>query len=127
MYFCSEDAAKFAGEGAKAHESYRKANHNKPPALTPFDRASVMTELKKAGVAVYAKVIANKSNEELFKKYGAGLNTLVVCAPSGEALIVLAGSQCNQSGVSAALKGLGAQMAALRKNAKDHSGSFATR
>jgi hypothetical protein len=60
--------------------------------------------MKKAGITQYAKIPATKENAELFKKYGAGLNTLVICAPNGDKLAVFAGGQCTQSAVSAAMK-----------------------
>lgn len=104
LFFCSEEVAKFAGEGSLAVESYRKANNNKPPVLTPFDQSTVMAEMGKAGVQIYAKVTATKANEALYRKYSAGLNTLIICAPNGDSLLVLSGQQCNQSGVSSAMK-----------------------
>ncbi len=127
IYFCSEEVATYAGEGKTGHDAYLKANRNKPGLPTPFDQTAVVSQLKKAEIEHCVKVVLNKSNESLIKKYGGSMNTLVICAPSGEALLRLEGQSCCQSGVTASLKDLGGYMTAWQKNHKSPAVTESTR
>ena len=86
--------------------------------MTVFDAPGVPAELKKAGVKQFAKVVANEQNVELMKKYAAGANTLVICAPNGDKLMAFAGEQCTQSAISSALKQFPALYAAWQQKKK---------
>jgi hypothetical protein len=70
--------------------------------------------LKKAGVTKYVKVIVDMTNEDIMKKYGVTVDTLVICAPNGDGLQKYAGEQCKQTPVGAGLKFLPAQLAAWK-------------
>lgn len=85
---------------------------------TVFDAPNVTLELRKAGVKQLAKVVANAQNTELMKKYSAGANTLVICAPNGDRLMSFAGPQCTQSNICSALKTLPATYAAYQQSKK---------
>jgi len=74
--------------------------------------------LHKAGIQQIAKITASKENEALFKKYGAGLNTLVICSPDGEKLKVFAGEACTQSNVSSFCKSFPEAFAAWLRTKK---------
>jgi len=84
---------------------------------TIWESASVLKDLKDAGISKCLKVAACKENQGTFKKYGAGLNTLVLCAPNGDKLSVLAGDQCTEANVRKELKSLGDKFEAW-KNAQ---------
>lgn len=75
-------------------------------------------ELKKAGIKEFAKVTAGQQNLELMKKYSAGPNTLVICAPNGDKLMAFAGEQCSQSAICSALKQFPAFYAAWQQKKK---------
>jgi hypothetical protein len=107
LYFCPESAASYAGEGGTALTAARK--DNKKLLTTIFDAPTVPAELKKAGITQFAKVAATSENAEMLKKYGAGANTLVICAPNGDKLLAFAGDNCTQSNVCSALKNFPAQ------------------
>jgi hypothetical protein len=102
IYFCTVDTAKYAGEGAKVIGECRKANAQCK--ATIWESQNVINDLKHAGVSKFVKIAATKENEELFKKFGAGANTLVVCAPNGDKLVTLADEQCSESNVCKELK-----------------------
>jgi hypothetical protein len=104
LYFCAKEYAYVIGGGVKALEDFRKLNGGKHPPANIWDNTEFIDALKKAGISIYAKVPAQKENVGLFKKYGAGLNTLVICAPNGDRLATFASDQCTQSAVSKALK-----------------------
>ncbi|HYG75043.1 MAG TPA: hypothetical protein VEK08_08580 [Planctomycetota bacterium] len=78
--------------------------YNPKAPTTIFDTPAVPNELKKAGISQFAKITAGAANVEKMKKYGAGPNTLVICAPNGDKLIAFAGEQCTQSNVTSFLK-----------------------
>jgi hypothetical protein len=102
IYFCAEECASTAGEGGTVIQNARKSN----PKLTTtiWDSPALPTEMKKAGISLYAKVVAKKENAATFQKYGAGINSLVICAPNGDKLALFAGEQCTQSAVISFLK-----------------------
>jgi hypothetical protein len=86
--------------------------------VTVFDAPAVPAELKKAGIKQFAKVVANQQNLDTMKKYGVGPNSLVICAPNGDKLMVFTGDQCTQSAVSSGLKSFPAAYAAYQQRKK---------
>ncbi|HYF49946.1 MAG TPA: hypothetical protein VEJ63_11095 [Planctomycetota bacterium] len=104
LYFCAEQYSEVVGEGATALNAFKKSNSGKGPPANIFDNNVVVDALKKAGINQLAKVPVTKDNADLCKKYGAGANTLVICAPNGEKLAMFAGADCTQSAVTKALK-----------------------
>ena len=94
----------------------KKTNKDLP--LTIFDAPTVMTEMRKVGIKQFAKVVAVQANAELMKKYSAGPNTLVICAPNGDKLMAFAGEQCSQSAICSALKQFPAFYAAWQQKKK---------
>lgn len=88
-----------------------------------------MADMKKAGIQTFVKIVANKSNETLYRKFGIAdsQNTLVICAPNGDALMVLGGCQCSQSGVSGALKNLDASLAAWKSRSSNKVETYSTK
>jgi len=104
IYFCSEQLAQTAGLGTVAIKAKIKAGQ-KPLKDTVFESVSVLSAFKKAGIMAFVKVPATKDNHVLAKKYQVTQdNTLIICAPDGEAIVTLAGDQCNQTNVSKLLK-----------------------
>lgn len=104
LLFCTEDMAKYTGEGTKAVGAYKLANRGKSLTMSVFDASIVEAEMKKAGINTFVKIPAIKANEEHFKKYSAGGNTLVICAPNGDKLFSLSGDQTSQTQLIAFLK-----------------------
>lgn len=96
VYFCAEDKAAYAGEGAAALARYKKEYPNKDAELTAFDRGAVPAELNKAGIQILAKVVNTSANAGIFKKYAATPNSLFILAPNGEKLTSLAGALLNE-------------------------------
>jgi hypothetical protein len=72
--------------------------------------------MKKAGVTKYIKIVVDPTNEDIMKKYGVVVDTLVICAPNGDGLQKYAGLQCKQTPVSNGLKSLPAQLAAWKRD-----------
>lgn len=105
LYFCTEEVAKFAGEGSRAKLEYIKSNNGKQPKNTVFDLPMVLDALKKAGINTMAKIPATKENKDTFKKYKAGLGSMVVVAPDGSTLMAFHGANLKQSTVMKSLKG----------------------
>jgi protein tyrosine phosphatase (PTP) superfamily phosphohydrolase (DUF442 family) len=99
VYFCSELAAKTAGEGPKAVETYKLANQGTPPEATIFESAEVLTEFSNVGISTFVKIPLTLENLELAQSYGAETNTLVLCAPNGEKLWSCSGGNCNPTTV----------------------------
>lgn len=99
VYFCSEEAARLAGEGQDALEKYRAQNDDLP-APTIFDTPVVPAALKKAGIAYFVKVPNTTENKALFKLYDAKLNTIVLLAPTGDVLIDFSGTDCTSDTVA---------------------------
>ena len=105
IFFCSEETAKFAGEGTAGVASYRKECKRAPP-TTPFENLAVTKAVKDSGLSL-VKVAATLSNAELARKYNvAGTPVLVVCAPNGEAITALAGSQFTMASLLTTLRGI---------------------
>jgi hypothetical protein len=102
IYFCPPESAATAGEGSAVLAAARPVNKNK--IVTVFDSPAVAYELRKAGVLQLAKVIANERNADLMKQYGAGPNTLVICASTGDKLMAFQGDACKQNTICSSLK-----------------------
>ncbi len=96
VYFCAEDKAAYAGEGAAVQAQYKKEHPNKDMELTAFDRGAVPMELMKAGIQIYAKVVNTSANAGIFKKYSAAPNSLFLIAPNGEKLNSWSGGMLNE-------------------------------
>jgi hypothetical protein len=79
---------------------------------------TVLSDMKKAGINNFAKIVASKENAEVFKKYAAAPNTLVICASNGDRLVTLTGEQCTQVNVSNELKTFKAKLAAQQAQQK---------
>ena len=62
-----------------------------------------------------AKVPNTAANADLYKKYGVTPNTVVFCAPNGDKLLVLSGTQCSQSAMLTALKSVKDAMASWKQ------------
>ncbi|MGD0093814.1 MAG: hypothetical protein ABSE73_28230 [Planctomycetota bacterium] len=116
IYFCAPESAATAGEGAAVLALSRVSNKNK--ILTIFDSPAVANELRKAGIMQLAKVAACESNAALMKQYGAGPNTLVICAPTSERLLAFAGEACKQATISSTVKNFPALYAAWQQSYK---------
>jgi hypothetical protein len=116
IYFCTEGAAKYAGEGADVVSQCRRTNPSCK--TTIWESSSVLKDLHSAGITICAKVAATKENQELFRKYGVGANTLVLCAPNGDALVTLAGDQCSAGNVSRELRCFKEKLDAWKRSQK---------
>jgi len=100
LFFCSEEAAKFAGEGAKAVKERGSKHAGKPLPLTPFEQESVLQAVKDSGVPI-AKVPMTKEHADVIKKYGVATDpALLLCAPTGELITGVAGPDCNPANVT---------------------------
>jgi hypothetical protein len=86
--------------------------------VTVFDTPALPAELRKVGIRSWAKVVASAENAELCKKYSAGPNTLVLCAPNGDKLMAFAGPQCTQTTVCSGVKQFPAFLAAWKARQK---------
>jgi hypothetical protein len=85
-------------------------------APTLWESPNTLGEFKKAGIATFVKVPATKDNEALFKKYGAGAGTLVICAPNGDKLCGFSGEECTVANVTKELKSFKDRLAAWHKS-----------
>jgi hypothetical protein len=104
VFFCSERLGQTTGIGTLAIRAKIKEGI-KPLQDTIFESRSVLDAFKKAGINEFFKIPATKENVALAKKYQVTQdNTLVLCSPSGESIITLAGAQCNQTNVLKLLK-----------------------
>jgi hypothetical protein len=104
MYFCSEAAARVAGEGPEVWEKYKKNNPGNALQPTVFDSGVTVAEFNAAGIAEFIKVPNIPANAELFKQYEAAPNTLVLCAPNGDRLAIFPPANCTQTNVVHFLK-----------------------
>ena len=104
IFFCAADAYESAGEGAGKLKEL-KIMQDKWPRDTVYENGAVRFELMKHGVKHQVKVLASKENAALMKKYGATLpDTLVLCAPNGDALKVFKGDECSRLDICVWLK-----------------------
>jgi hypothetical protein len=114
IFFCSEEAARFAGEGSAEVVSYRK-EFKRPLPATPFENPAVTKAVKESGLSL-VKVPATPANAELARKYNlTGAPALVICAPNGEALTMLGGSQFTMATILATLKTIREDYAAWKR------------
>ena len=58
------------------------------------------------GIHTVTMVPALQENGELFRKYGASLDALVICAPNGDKLAIFDGSRCTAENITLYLKNL---------------------
>lgn len=73
--------------------------------MTVFDSSpTLLNELKKQNINILCKIVASPENQKLFQKYGAAVNSLVICAPNGDKLMQFNGEDCSQSKIVPALK-----------------------
>jgi hypothetical protein len=98
LFFCDAKTAVVAGEGPQAWEKFKKENRGLA-SPTIFDTPVVLAEFSRAGIASFAKVPLTEANRELYKKYNAGVPTLVICSADGKALQTFAGAECKQTQV----------------------------
>lgn len=107
IFFCSEEMAKYAGEGTKGKTEYLKSGScRKPPLQTCFDYASVVKALADQKIPV-SKVAINKDSEALWQKYRVQADpTFVLCSADGQAITQLTGPQCTAANMTALLKAL---------------------
>lgn len=103
IFFCSEEVAKYAGDGSEAVKEYRK-NASRPGQATPFEAENVVDAVTEAGLRM-AKVAMTKDNAEIYRKYGVGgVPAFLLCAPTGDLIAGLAGPQFTLSSVISLLK-----------------------
>lgn len=105
IFFCSEDMAKYAGEGSSGAAEYAKATKRR---VTPtcFEYPLVITALKSQSIPV-SKVVITKESMDLCRKYRVAADpTFVLCAADGQPMAQLAGPQCTAANMAALLKGL---------------------
>ena len=96
IFFCNEEVAKFAGEGTKALLAYRRTAKGRIAPVSVFENLSVVNAVKKAGMPL-TRVAIGSDSVELCKKFRVAADpTLVICAPGGQMLAAMAGSQCSQ-------------------------------
>jgi hypothetical protein len=118
MYFCSEQIGLTAGIGTDAIRAKIKAG-TRPTKETVFESNSVLDLFKKDGILEFFKVVAVKENVALAKRYKVTQdNTLVLCSPSNEVVMMLSGEECNQTNVIKALKAWPEVYAAWQKKGK---------
>ena len=98
LFFCDEKTAMVAGEGPQAWEKFKKENRGQA-SPTIFDSQVVLAEFNRVGIASFAKVPLSEANRELYKKYNAGVPTLVICSADGKAMQTFAGAECKQTQV----------------------------
>ena len=85
-FFCSADEAKTAGGNEEAFEDYKRNHKGLLPEFTAFDCPIMTGKMKHENMAAYARIIQSPETDALFKQYGVGTRTLVLCAPNGEKL-----------------------------------------
>jgi hypothetical protein len=84
---------------------YEIKNGVKPVKRTIFDNNAILDAFKKADITKFCRVTATKENQELVKKYNVTQdNTLLLCAPNGDLVMILAGGQCTDAEVLKVLK-----------------------
>ena len=105
IYFCSEAAARTAGESPAAKAEYKKSHDGRSPAETIFDNSGVLRAFDAAGIAVLVKVALTAENAKLAEKWNAHENTLIVAAPNDEKLKVFNREECNENNVAEYLMG----------------------
>lgn len=99
IYFCSEAAAKTAGEGPQVIDAYKAANNGANPVTTIFDSATVLGQFKDSGISVFVKIPASTENTKLMQSFAAVPNMLVIAAPDGQKLWSVSGSECTMAAV----------------------------
>lgn len=99
LFFCPEESAKTAGEGAKKIAEFKQANGGVTPTKTVFDDADVLSSFSDAGIEVFSKIAASAENIELLQKHNAAGNTCLILAPDGEVLGSFAGPECTAQAV----------------------------
>ena len=105
IYFCSEAAARTAGDGPAAKTEYKKSHDGRSPTDTIFDNSGVLRAFDAAGIAVFVKVPLTAGNAKLAEKWNAHENTLIVAAPNDEKLKVFNREECNENNVAEYLMG----------------------
>lgn len=106
LFFCDPDTAKFAGVGTNARRAMLREHKGRVPAFTAFDNIDVVEALKRLNLTC-AKVPLAQDNVELVRKMGiASDRTLVLCAPTGEAIASLPGMSCVRENVLGLLRNI---------------------
>ena len=99
IYFCSEAAAKTAGEGPVVIDAYKAANNGANPATTIFDSTTVLGQFKDSGIRVFVKIPDTPENTKVMQSFAAVPNTVVIAAPDGQKLWSASGSECTMAAV----------------------------
>jgi hypothetical protein len=95
ILFCTPDVASTAGEDEKAYEAYHKSHNGEAPHWTVFDCPLCSDIMRKKGLAAFVKVANTEANKEIFKRYGAHENMLMICTPDGNSVLATSGDSHN--------------------------------